>query len=1180
LDGCGTASDSGATGTVTPLRASGAALLISICALGALASCQARETGDDGAAKIENTPGSADQSSAWIQQEQHSFAELLAKQQVDVLIAPFQVSGRGLDPAERLLMASRLADQLTASTTLAIADPVIAGRALGEGFRAYDQAAILALAERVGAKHVLIGAAGHDGGRKLHIQLSHLQRDSVSARWRTAAQEQWNDLTLSDEQPPHQMMSALIRQVERRFASAVAARPVASVSLQEPGSLPALKDVVAAPSAQPINVHVAQLLASCFPRSPEAAHERAWIQTLRLVSRASAASDHRLATARALLHLGRRPAALAALGEPRSSAERALREAANGNLPAASAQTAKITDPVLRLLAEIELRDLRLAYGAANEQLAARNLPALLPEEADWFPFLYTRMEGEGSAWGVEHVLQALTRFESVLGTDHQLIPGLLENLMARVPGSENYENATVDIARTGFASYAALVDAEPAPARDRPALMRALLLDLYQTQIAADLLADIRMKLHSQYVLEAAEELIARLDPILQGHPDFAAARASLAWEWYARWRGEQRARWLERALSDSKDAYRWSNRTTRALVRAERSAASTPEIAAALDSLRMEYFWDWPGYVPWLPGNAQESLPALRRFADRVLRYAVHEFSVLSWLLEQPKLADRKDALTASMAGRFDGNPGAVQFRANALMAAGDMKAAEDLLRRHVAAGPLGAGPYHSYADLLATQGRHREAFRVIASYPGFAQDSGAGRVELSNIAGQAGWLFWPTGQFEQARPLLKKSADYDTGSAVSLSSSALIALDDGDPDSAARTYKQQARRYSDLEALNSYFELIFALGRPEEAWRTFEEVHRDGNGGKVLAAIAQGARVLGWTDQRTIEWLGSPGNASLADGTFFYAPRAALAASIIDREPVGDLEGVMRSFKAASPYRIDQQTRKIVARPDPAMARSERREICGPSRYDGGPARELTQGDRIDSHLVYFARGYQALDRGQHAQAFSALDEAARLFEFFDNDCENVSYMLPYLALAAAKVKHTSALQEYLRDVPRRDRNVNYNLALAVIAAIDQRHQDAESYLRQARNRWTWYRYHALPAHFVYADILELLYRETEAPLYRDELLRWVRIRQRVQPFEAWPYAKEYQYSRSPANRQRALGMALYLDVESATLRDVSAEEAAAARAAVAAGNPFLAWRKRPAPAHAKEGHSAAN
>jgi hypothetical protein len=40
--------------------------------------------------------------SVWMEQEQNRFGDWLAKRPADVLIAPFQVSGYGLDPAERL----------------------------------------------------------------------------------------------------------------------------------------------------------------------------------------------------------------------------------------------------------------------------------------------------------------------------------------------------------------------------------------------------------------------------------------------------------------------------------------------------------------------------------------------------------------------------------------------------------------------------------------------------------------------------------------------------------------------------------------------------------------------------------------------------------------------------------------------------------------------------------------------------------------------------------------------------------------------------------------------------------------------------------------------------------------------------------------------------------------------
>ena len=61
-----------------------------------------------------------------------------------------------------------------------------------------------------------------------------------------------------------------------------------------------------------LHLHLAQLAAICYPRSPEVGAERAWIRTLRLSYSAQASSGTTLTTARALMHLGRRPAALAA----------------------------------------------------------------------------------------------------------------------------------------------------------------------------------------------------------------------------------------------------------------------------------------------------------------------------------------------------------------------------------------------------------------------------------------------------------------------------------------------------------------------------------------------------------------------------------------------------------------------------------------------------------------------------------------------------------------------------------------------------------------------------------------------------------------------------------------------------------------------------------------------------
>ncbi len=248
----------------------------------------------------------------------------------------------------------------------------------------------------------------------------------------------------------------------------------------------------------------------------------------------------------------------------------------------------------------------------------------------------------------------------------------------------------------------------------------------------------------------------------------------------------------------------------------------------------------------------------------------------------------------------------------------------------------------------------------------------------------------------------------------------------------------------------------------------------------------------------------------------------------------------------------------------KPDPTAAATQPSVVCGPSHYGKGPTEGMSKVSQVDSGLVYFAKGYRALTRQQPAEAFATFDQAARLLQFFGSDCESVSYMLPYLALAAAQMKNTTALRAYLDDVAYWDRNVNYNLALAILAAFDSKHQDAAGYLDTALNRWTSNSSQPLPPEYIYADVLERLFTLTREPQYRDRLVQWARIRQRVSPTDAWAYSMEYRYTQDASQRIRALGMALYLDPRSTRLSGVNATEAAAAKALVDARNPFLAWR----------------
>ena len=85
--------------------------------------------------------------------EQALYTDLLAARPADVLVATVSTPrAEGLDHAARWLSAWRLAALIADRTGLRIAEPVITTRALGANRRAIDEAQVLGLARKIGAR--------------------------------------------------------------------------------------------------------------------------------------------------------------------------------------------------------------------------------------------------------------------------------------------------------------------------------------------------------------------------------------------------------------------------------------------------------------------------------------------------------------------------------------------------------------------------------------------------------------------------------------------------------------------------------------------------------------------------------------------------------------------------------------------------------------------------------------------------------------------------------------------------------------------------------------------------------------------------------------------------------------------------------------------------------------------
>jgi hypothetical protein len=104
--------------------------------------------------------------------------------------------------------------------------------------------------------------------------------------------------------------------------------------------------------------------------------------------------------------------------------------------------------------------------------------------------------------------------------------------------------------------------------------------------------------------------------------------------------------------------------------------------------------------------------------------------------------------------------------------------------------------------------------------------------------------------------------------------------------------------------------------------------------------------------------------------------------------------------------------------------------------------------------------------------------------------------------------------------------------------------------------------------IPPDYAFAEILEALTRETGVKAYRDMALALARGREAYEPFTAWPYAFDAQYSPAGDAQVRATALALKLDPKSERLKKIAPAVVAKARAWLKKNDPFREKAEPPA------------
>lgn len=220
---------------------------------------------------------------------------------------------------------------------------------------------------------------------------------------------------------------------------------------------------------------------------------------------------------------------------------------------------------------------------------------------------------------------------------------------------------------------------------------------------------------------------------------------------------------------------------------------------------------------------------------------------------------------------------------------------------------------------------------------------------------------------------------------------------------------------------------------------------------------------------------------------------------------------------------------------------------------------PVREERQREAV-SDLVYFARGYAALRRGDFAGAKTAFRDAAAVY---DLSSEGMRYMLAYYAYAAANSGDTSAVEMLLGRMTPEEQGFDYQLAKAVVASLAYRHEEAVHAIELALQWRPITDGRPLQSAHQYAEIVEWIYESTRNAKYRDAMLAWAHANQ-DSPW-AWPHAIIAKHSRDPVERRRAAIAALYLDPNSERLSSLDQKDLDGAVRDFSQANPLLGSRE---------------
>ena len=657
-----------------------------------------------------------------------------------------------------------------------------------------------------------------------------------------------------------------------------------------------------------------------------------------------------------------------------------------------------------------------------------------------------------------------------------------------------------------------------------------------------ANLLHSVQFLAYMQGDYAGALDRVNVIYSIYQDHPVFTQFHARVLQRTRSRKKGPARANLVNDAVTKALNALYWAGGANHVSADAlnilyildygpDLKASYTPEPDSAQKPAfanwrRMRYYMrrDFPiscaydlnfgthegAHEYWLDWT-HDDFRVVRRTYDKL---ANHFFS---WDKDRKCLT----GFLGKLKNRFHGHPGREHLLAEYAARFGDPSDAEKLYKAQIKTDPRTWTPYFGLGDLYVKQGRYEEAKNVYLSYPLFHSLDRHKRVKLSNASYSAGArLFW-SGAIEQAEPLFRISADLKTGSNAGIAAEAKLALCRGDFQRAAQIQQYRARRYDSVYAYRDFMCLLFLMGESEMAWSLFDNLQGRYATPQIWSAALMGHRMNNISREELAAWLKNKAEKKGREWLSGFVARYAIL-QLMDRPP--DLELAELAGKLGSDIPVYG-----IMQPYEAVAKA-----------------------------------YTHIKMGNYSTAFKLLNVCCSSSYFRKPLGNPVFALLVRSWIKAPDPKHGGKAANLMGIIPR---NLNeekegcfYYVAKAQVLVKEEKYEQAVELMKKAFNLRPHMKKQMIHPMYLMAEFCEWFYEDSGYEPFRDLLLDWVGVWQKLCPWTAWAYSFEAKWARDTEAQLRALAIANYLNPQSLRISGFSKEQKAKAENWMNVHKPF--------------------